>query len=147
MAQANPLRRRWIRYDLPVMTKEEVDSWITYNKSITGRTYDQMIENLEKTKGTYSESQVTILQNLDLIITRLRILSRNEKIGQVIDNHAKTIAVRDVFEDNTGQTGDPKLSSVKGILDFAGVKTGRSRRTLKKHKQKKRTAKRKHYRV
>lgn len=141
MAQANPLRRRWVRYDLPVMTKEEVDSWITYNKSITGRTYDQMIENLEKTKGTYSESQVTILQNLDLIIARLRILSRDEKLGKVMTDKATTIAVRDVFEKRTGQTGDPKLSSVKSILGFADVKTGRSRRTLKKRKQKKRTAK------
>ena len=147
MSQANPLRRRWVRYDLPVMTKDEVDSWITYNKSITGRTYDHMIDNLEKTKGTYPETQVIILQNLDLIIARLGVLSRDEKINKVNTDKATTVTVRDVFEKRTGQTGDPKLSSVKRILDFAGVKTGRSRRTLKKHKQKKRTAKRKHYRV
>jgi hypothetical protein len=84
--------------------------------------------------------------NIDLIIAKLQVLSRNEKINKVNTGKATTLAVQDVLE-SRGQTGDRKESPIADkILGLAGVPKPRAgkRRTLKKRKQKKRTAKRKH---
>ena len=137
MADGLPLRGRWAVDEL--MSDATVNAWIAYNKELSKRSYDQMIESLTAAKYTYTAGNVA--KNLDLIIARLRVLSRNEKIDKVNTGRATTLAVRDVFEQKTGQTGDPKLSSVKKILDYTGIKTAGKKRTLKKRKQKKRTAK------
>ncbi len=136
------MRGRWAKSDLPVMTDAEVNEWIEYNKGVTKRSYDQMLDDFTKQKTQHWMGAPAT--NIDLIIAKLRVLSRNEKINKVNTGKATTLAVRDVFEKRTGQTGDPKLSSVKKILDYTGIKTAGKKRTLKKRKQKKRTAKRKH---
>jgi len=138
------MRGRWAKSDLPVMTDAEVNEWIEYNKVASGRTYSQMLDDFTKQKTQHWMGAPAT--NIDLIIAKLQVLSRNEKINKVNTGKATTLAVQDVLE-SRGQTGDRKESPIADkILGLAGVPKPRAgkRRTLKKRKQKKRTAKRKH---
>ena len=138
------MRGRWAKSDLPVMTDAEVNEWIEYNKGVTKRSYDQMLDDFTKQKTQHWMGAPAT--NIDLIIAKLRVLSRNEKLDKVNYNKGTTIAVRYGLE-SRGQTGDRKESPIADkILGLAGVPKPRAgkRRTLKKRKQKKRTVKRKH---
>jgi hypothetical protein len=121
---------------LPVMTPEDVNIWINYIVATSGRSYQSILNSLEMIKNDNVGNQ-TRLQNLDLITERLRKLTFEKNINKRLDNQRKTIAVRDVFEKRTGQTGDPKSSAVGNILDYAGIPKprGGKRRTLKKRKR------------
>ena len=142
-------RERWMRP--PVMTKEEVDSWIANRKSFYSSTYDDLLIGRSSARAELADPRVPVhyrveaIKNHDLITARLEELLRNEKIGNATTDKARVIALENAYRAKTGQDGDRKLGPVGNILAYSDIKSAGKKRTLKKRKQKKRTAKRKNF--